>query len=453
MKIIRLKAENVKRLTAVEITPNGNTVIIGGKNEAGKSSVLDAIAMALGGAKLAPTLPVRQGQNTATIEVDLGDYVVTRTFKRVFKEVGSDQPDVPTDECTSSLVVASKPKGDEPAAKFQSPQAMLDKLLGALTFDPLTFATAPGADQLAILKRVVKLDTSDLDQTIHDLEAKRTEAGREQKNATGALAVTTRYEDAPLNRISAADLANELEVAQAKRDAAVEAARLVDLSTQAYDKIRASITHDREQLLKYEEQIEDIKCAITGMRARINADSQNLEEQGNIVRQARVNLETTQAEVPDIDVIKTRVKQVEDLNRKFEANRAAGEAQARADEARQTLNRIVDVLNATRDAREARIKEAKFPVEGLAFGETGVLYDGIPFEQASQAVKLRVSVAVGVALNPAVKVLLIREGAFLDEDNLALVGRLADEAGAQIWIERVGTQGVSVVIEDGRVAR
>jgi hypothetical protein len=55
-----------------------------------------------------------------------------------------------------------------------------------------------------------------------------------------------------------------------------------------------------------------------------------------------------------------------------------------------------------------------------------------------------VSVAVGFALNPAVKVLLIREGAFLDEDNLALVGRLAEEAGAQIWIERVGTQGVSV---------
>jgi DNA repair exonuclease SbcCD ATPase subunit len=452
MKIIKLKAENVKRLSAVEITPDGNTVIIGGKNEAGKSSVLDAIAMALGGAKLAPPQPIRTGQNDATIEVDLGDYVVTRRFKRVFKEVGSDQPDVPTNEFTSTLVVTSKPKGDEPAARFASPQAMLDKLLGALSFDPLTFATAHGTDQSAILQRIVKLDTSDLDQTIKDLEAKRTEASRQLRQATANLSAVTRHEDAPANRVSAAELADELEAAQNTRDVATKMAQLVDIHTRAYDKIRASIVLDHEQLLKYEQQIEDITRAMDTVGARIAADEHNLELQANIVRQSRENLETAQAAIPDIDAIKTRVKQVEDLNRKFEANRAADEAQAYADDARDVLNAIVDNLEAARDAREARIKEAKFPVEGLAFGENGVLYKDIPFEQASTAVKLRVSVAIGLALNPALKVLLIREGAFLDEDNLKLVGELANEAGAQVWIERVGTQGVSVIIEDGHVA-
>lgn len=49
MKIVSLTAENVKKLTVVEITPAGNLVQITGKNGQGKSSVLDAIWWALAG--------------------------------------------------------------------------------------------------------------------------------------------------------------------------------------------------------------------------------------------------------------------------------------------------------------------------------------------------------------------------------------------------------------------
>ena len=35
MKIVRLEAQNVKRLTAVEITPDGNMVVVGGNNAQG----------------------------------------------------------------------------------------------------------------------------------------------------------------------------------------------------------------------------------------------------------------------------------------------------------------------------------------------------------------------------------------------------------------------------------
>ena len=44
LRIISLEAENVKRLKAVRIRPDKTVVMIEGKNEAGKSSVLDAIA-------------------------------------------------------------------------------------------------------------------------------------------------------------------------------------------------------------------------------------------------------------------------------------------------------------------------------------------------------------------------------------------------------------------------
>lgn len=55
VKITALQAENVKRIKAVQIepAPTGLT-IVGGNNNQGKTSVLDAIAWALGGEKYRP---------------------------------------------------------------------------------------------------------------------------------------------------------------------------------------------------------------------------------------------------------------------------------------------------------------------------------------------------------------------------------------------------------------
>lgn len=80
MKIIELKAENIKKLKAVEIKPSENLVKITGKNAQGKSSVLDAIFYAIGGKKAIPSKPIRDGETKGSIELDLGDYKVTRTF-------------------------------------------------------------------------------------------------------------------------------------------------------------------------------------------------------------------------------------------------------------------------------------------------------------------------------------------------------------------------------------
>jgi hypothetical protein len=64
---------------------------------------------------------------------------------------------------------------------------------------------------------------------------------------------------------------------------------------------------------------------------------------------------------------------------------------------------------------------------------------------------LRVSVAIGLALNPKLRVLLIRDGSLLDEDSLRLIGEMAEKADAQLWIERVEDGGATVIIEDGSI--
>lgn len=62
MKINKLEIENVKRVKAVKIEPTANGLtIIGGKNNQGKTSVLDAIAWALGGDRYRPSQAQREG--------------------------------------------------------------------------------------------------------------------------------------------------------------------------------------------------------------------------------------------------------------------------------------------------------------------------------------------------------------------------------------------------------
>ena len=62
MKISSLEIENVKRVRAVHLEPAANGLtVIGGKNGQGKTSVLDAIAWALGGEKYRPSAPQREG--------------------------------------------------------------------------------------------------------------------------------------------------------------------------------------------------------------------------------------------------------------------------------------------------------------------------------------------------------------------------------------------------------
>ena len=62
VKIAALEAENVKRIKAVALTPSPTGLtIVGGNNNQGKTSVLDALAWALGGEKFRPTAAVRDG--------------------------------------------------------------------------------------------------------------------------------------------------------------------------------------------------------------------------------------------------------------------------------------------------------------------------------------------------------------------------------------------------------
>lgn len=426
MKIIQLQAENVKRLSAVSIKPDGSTVVVGGRNGAGKSSVLDSIMYALAGGESLPGKPLRQGSDKGHVQVKLDGMTVTRRFSR--KKDG---------DVSTSLEI-KRDNGD----KASSPQAVLDDLCGRMAFDPLEFSRLKPKAQLDALKQLVNLDFTDLDRKRASLFEKRTDVNRVAKAKAAELAACPKV-DAPEKSVSVADLMADLDRRQAGNRAKHAAEMKV---ASAKNDIRLSTDACRRAA----KEIEELKRQLAAAEAELA--QHEADRKANEEHAAALEAEAEAMPSFDCDSVNEQIRNAESVNSKVRQNQQHQKlAQALADmegDAELLTTQIESIDQQKADAMAA----APFPVAGLGFDADGVTLNGLPFSQASSAEQLRVSVAMGLALNPKLRVMLIRDGSLLDHDSLTTVARMAEEADAQVWIERVGEgEEVSVVIEDGHV--
>jgi len=416
MKIVELKSENVKRLKAVEIKPDGNVVVIGGRNGAGKSSVLDSIQWALGGEPDAK-MPVRKGEEKAKIVADLGDLVVTRTI---------------TAAGGGNLVVRNAD-----GVRQESPQSILDKLVGKLTFDPLEFSRQKPKQQAETLRALVGLEFTEHDKKRETVFNERTAVNRDATALKNRLAEMVKHEGIPEQEQSVSDLMAAQAEAVAKN--ANNAAQ------------RKAADRAKDDLTQAENLLAELECQLLELTERIKKGKATVQSR----RETSENLSAAVKNLKDVDVseFKARLYSVEAVNAAVRSNRARAQVVAdykvKSGEA-EKLTALIEKLDAE---KRAKINGAKYPIDGLAFDTAGgVTLNGIPFEQCSSAEQLRVSVAIGLALNPKLRVLLIRDGSLLDSDSLKIVAEMAQKADAQVWMERVGEDdSTSVVIEEGEV--
>lgn len=416
MKIVSLSVSNIKKLKAVEIKPDGSLVQITGANGSGKSSVLDAIYMALAGTKAIPSKPVRKGADKARITLDLGDVIVTRRF---------------TAAGGTSLIVEAAD-----GARYPSPQKMLDDLLGALTFDPLAFSRMEPKAQLETLRGLVQLDVNvdqlDADNR-RDYES-RTDINRRAKTLRTQAEGIKVDADGPTEPVDVSELTAEMQRAgEHNADIERRKANREKAATQIADN-RAKIERGRAEADRLYQQANELEQVTNELQAKIAAAG----------------------ELPaPIDVADLRAR----IDAAAATNKAVQERALRADLERQAeacetnAAALTEQMDARAQQRADAIASAKMPVDGLSFGDGEVIYQDLPFAQACSAEQLRVSVAIAMAANPKLRVLRIKDGSLLDENGLQLIAEMAAERDYQVWIERVDTSGkVGIVMEDGEVA-
>lgn len=395
MKIIKLIAEDVKGLKAVEITPDGNLVEIAGENEAGKSSVLDAIWLVLAGRQASSEVeaPVRKGQDKGHATIDLGDMIATRTWTKA----------------GSSLKVTS---GDGKQV-FSSPQSVLDALR-AKFLDPGEFIAKDSKEQRQAILDLVDIGI-DLDAMAAErkrLFDERTTVGQQGK-AIGE--VPKPDADVPDTEVSASDLIGKI------REAENNNARIINATTQA------EIMVDR----------------IAEWKRQIAAEQDSLKEIEALAK----------ADVIDTETLNTDLANLEDTNRRVRSNAEITAKTAEKNRLRSEYEKLTKKLDALDKEKSDAIAKADLPVEGMDFTEDGITLDGVPFKDGSSSQKMIAALRIAASFNPQLRVIQVRDGSLLDKKNFKIVKDFAEKNDYQIWLETVGEgHGSAIVIEDGQVA-
>lgn len=446
MRIIELRSENIKRLKAVRIRPDGSVVRVTGKNGSGKTSVLDSIAMCLGGKEQEPPKPVRAGEKKAQVICDLGDLLVRRSWN----EKGDSRLEVTT------------PDGQ----KYASPQKVLDELVGRLTFDPLAFSRMKPRDQAAVLRDLSGLDLAKFDRLRKGAFDERTEVNRDLKQAEGALASMPAYDGVPDTEVSAAELSAKVRELQAvaqgnqkRRDALAQMyeklSRMDDAHGMTMRQIESNIEVQEQRIADLEKQL---ALARTAHKNAIGARDVAERNHAKARAEHEASLQEATKEVealrdPDTAEIDAQIAAAEDTNRKVRANREREAQKKRVLELTVKSGKLSERIAKIDDEKQAALASAKLPVSGLSFTDDGVTLNDLPFEQASSAEQLRTSVAMGIACNPKIRLMLIRDGSLLDAASMQIVSEMAEKHDMQVWLE-VATDGepVGVVIEDGEAS-
>jgi hypothetical protein len=180
---------------------------------------------------------------------------------------------------------------------------------------------------------------------------------------------------------------------------------------------------------------------------RIQETAQRLKVKADEAKKAAESFERR-----DTQAIQLKLTEAHEQNRKLATNTARGTLAKTLADKKAEADKLTKAIEAIDERKNKKLSAAKFPVEGLSFGAGEVMFNGLPFAQASDAERMRVSVGMAAAMNPKLRVALVRNGSLLDAQNLALLEKLATEHDLQVWIERVGTADPSaIIIEDGMV--
>ena len=410
MKIVKFSAENIKKLKAVEITPSGNIVKITGKNGAGKSSVLDAIEMALVGKKAAGRGVLRKSTEKGKVVLDLGEFSITRSFT----------------EGNNYLKIETKDGFER-----RSPQKFLDDIVGAISFDPMLFINADPKKQRQILLDFTGIELDKLDGDRRDRYDARTVESRYLKDAEARLRSLPFNEDAPETPVSIGDLMQELAAAEAVNDAISEMNGEFEETRGEVESFTADIKQLSEMLAIKKKLLEKAKAKLASIEERAK-DPENSPI--------------------DLDPIREKIASAESINQMVRDNELRKEAEGNVKTHKVKVDKLTREIDDIDRMKTEAVEKSKLPVKGLSFTEDAVLFKGVELDNLATSEKIRVGLAISMALNPKLRVLRITDGSLLDSSTWKEIEKLVKDNDFQIWVEVVDESGkVGIYLEDGAV--
>ena len=409
IKINQLEIENVKRIKAVKIEPKETGLtIIGGNNNQGKTSVLDAIAWALGGEKYKPSQAVREGS------------VVPPNLHLVM---------------SNGLVVERKGKNStlkvtDPNGK-KAGQQLLNEFIEQLALDLPKFMNASGKEKADVLLQIIGVGPQliELDQKEKELYQERLYVGRTADQKAKFAKEMTYYDDVPKELISPSELIKQQQEILArngenerKRSAAVA--------------LNAERNRLAEKVNALKEELERYQAQLIKVDHDMNIAYKTAEE---LHDESTAELEAS-------------IANIDEINRKIRANLDKEKAEDDAREYLTNYENLTGQIENIRQKRTALLDAAELPLAGLSVKDGELIYNGQKWDNMSGSDQLKVSTAIVRKLNPNCGFVLLDKLEQMDMQTLEAFGQWLEGEGLQAIATRVSTgDECSIIIEDGYI--
>lgn len=410
IKINNLEIENVKRVKAIKMEPTkSGLTVIGGKNQQGKTSVIDAIAWALGGDRFKPSEPNREGSvNPPHLKIQLSNgLVVERKGKN------------------SSLKVLD-PDGNKGG------QQLLDSFIDQMALNLPKFMSANNKEKANILLQIIgvgdKLYKLETEET--QLYNRRLEFGRIADQKKKFAAEMTSYPEAPKEPVSAADLIKKQQDILARNG---ENARK-----------RQNVQYLRDQHKTLGETIKDLKTKLNELINEQNSVYSDLE----IASKSAKDLEDESTAE-----LEKNITNIDKINIKVRANYDKEKAEMDAAEYTKQYDDLTTQIDKVRQAKIDLLKNADLPLAELSVKDGELIYKGYKWDNMSGAEQLKVATAIVRKLNPNCGFVLMDKLEQMDVESMQEFGVWLEQEGLQVIATRVSTSQdeCSIIIEDGYV--
>lgn len=407
IKINRLDVENVKRVKAVKLEPSANGLtILGGKNRQGKTSVLDAIAWALGGNKFRPSEPYREGSTIPpSLHIVMSNGIVVERKGK------------------NGVLKVIDPTGNKGG------QQLLDEFVEQLAIDLPRFMGSDSKEKAKTLLQIIgvgeqlfKLETAE-----KELYARRTTIGQIAEQKEKYAAEQTYYPDAPKDLVSASEL--------------IKAQQDILAKNGENQRKRNNIAQLEANFAAVEVKIEDLETRLGLLR-----------DQQNQIQQDLITARKDALELQDesTEELEKSLADIEQINERVRANLNKDKAEEDAKQYRQKYQELTAQIETVRQQKLDLLKGANLPLPGLSVEDGELVYNGKRWDCMSGADQLIVATAIVRQINPRCGFVLLDKLEQMDLDELNRFGAWLEAEGLQAIATRVSTgDECSIIIEDG----
>ena len=407
VKINSLELENVKRVKAVKLEPTASGLtVVGGKNNQGKTSVLDAITWALGGEKYKPSQPGREGSMVPPkLHIELSNGIVVERSGK------------------NSALKVTDPSGKK------GNQTLLDSFISQFALDLPKFINSSTKDKANTLLQIIgvgdQLDTFDKQE--QQLYNRRTEIGRIADQKKKYADEMVQWDGVPEEIVSASELIQQQQEILARNGRNQE--------------LRNQVTNLEAQKTLLEQRIAETTKAL-------NAMQEQMTELANDLVIANTNAKDLQDE--STAELETSIANIDSTNAKVRDNLNKQRAQAEAEEYKLQYGDLTTQLENVRKARMELLNGVEMPLQNLSVDNGELVYKGQKWDNMSGSDQLKVATAIVRKTNPKCGFVLLDKLEQMDIDTMNEFGHWLQENNLQAIATRVSTgDECSIFIEDG----